>query len=372
MVSAFGLLASTALASSVAKAAQVFNVDIDFKDDLDVFYYFRQDNDLVSVQPNDSGLLVTVNADNACEILQSGMVVYNVDGGSANTLLTWNQYDVFHLVDGQGQDLTWSSVNVQSCGSGTPATSGSMSAAQTTMTTTSGGVVPVQSSVGSSVTTPTSVIATTNVAASTGVVLTSSMITTAVSGQVTEYPTFYPVSTIGCTNGSQALSVATVTTSHTYTVGQTITYCGGEACYASVVTSVETGSAIPATGAAAPSITTSASPGSSASQGQAASSASQGQASTPASSVTAAAPASSGSGNTKTGSVTAANDDSNVETASTVIQRPSSVTTATTSGSSGQIVSVSSYEGAANAIASPGRSLLALAAAAPALMGVLL
>ncbi|GAV50542.1 hypothetical protein ZYGR_0W00680 [Zygosaccharomyces rouxii] len=120
--------------STFAAAQRSFTVPVNYDNEITVSYYFRENNDLVSVSATDEGLQVSVNANDAdiCNILSSGMVIY-APGGQENTLLSWNQYNVFHLVGPDGQPLQWSSTNAQNCpfGSSQASSSASSSAPST-------------------------------------------------------------------------------------------------------------------------------------------------------------------------------------------------------------------------------------------------
>lgn len=130
-------------AASLAQAATTFTVPIAYEDEITVAYYFRDGNDLVSVSPNEEGLQFTVDAETAdvCNILSSGMVVYAADGATDNTLLSWNQYDVFHLMDSNGNPLSWTSTNAQACPvAGGASASGSASASASSASVPSGSI----------------------------------------------------------------------------------------------------------------------------------------------------------------------------------------------------------------------------------------
>lgn len=120
----FSKLGSLALLSGAALvSAATYHVDVDYKEYLDVYYHYRDDNSGVSVVADATGLTVTVDSDSTsesdCQVLQSGMLVYSKDGESDKTLVTWDQYEVFHLVY-NGQEVTYDNVNVQSCGAVAP------------------------------------------------------------------------------------------------------------------------------------------------------------------------------------------------------------------------------------------------------------
>ncbi|KAG0677027.1 hypothetical protein C6P41_001556 [Kluyveromyces marxianus] len=120
----FSKLGSLALLSGAALvSAATYHVDVDYKEYLDVYYHYRDDNSGVSVVADATGLTVTVDSgstsESDCQVLQSGMLVYSKDGESDKTLVTWDQYEVFHLVY-NGQEVTYDNVNVQSCGAVAP------------------------------------------------------------------------------------------------------------------------------------------------------------------------------------------------------------------------------------------------------------
>ena len=120
----FSKLGSLALLSGAALvSAATYHVDVDYKKYLDVYYHYRDDNSGVSVVADATGLTVTVDSgstsESDCQVLQSGMLVYSKDGESDKTLVTWDQYEVFHLVY-NGQEVTYDNVNVQSCGAVAP------------------------------------------------------------------------------------------------------------------------------------------------------------------------------------------------------------------------------------------------------------
>lgn len=120
----FSKLGSLALLSGAALvSAATYHVDVDYKEYLDVYYHYRDNNSGVSVVADATGLTVTVDSDSTsesdCQVLQSGMLVYSKDGESDKTLVTWDQYEVFHLVY-NGQEVTYDNVNVQSCGAVAP------------------------------------------------------------------------------------------------------------------------------------------------------------------------------------------------------------------------------------------------------------
>lgn len=102
--------------SSLAVAQRSFTVPVDYENEITVSYYFRENNDLVSVAASNEGLQISVDAndEDICKILSSGMVVY-APSGQQNTLLSWNQYNVFHLIGSDGQPLQWSNINAQDC-----------------------------------------------------------------------------------------------------------------------------------------------------------------------------------------------------------------------------------------------------------------
>ncbi|KAL6942700.1 hypothetical protein ACO0RG_001661 [Hanseniaspora osmophila] len=106
------LLASRTLADSLV-------VPIDYDYTIDLYYYFKDGG--VQIEPVAEGLKIDLssNITDVCGTLASGMVVINVDNAPGNTLVTWNQYDVFHLLNEQHQDLTWDSVLVEACGGDT-------------------------------------------------------------------------------------------------------------------------------------------------------------------------------------------------------------------------------------------------------------
>lgn len=222
MVSKTSALAGLLAASGfVVKAAQTFTVPIDFTDAIDVSYYFQDSNNLVSVVPNNEGLQITVDSDNVCDILQSGMIVYSTDGSTSNTLLTWNQYEVFHLMSASGQELSWSDVNVQVCGASSSSSevstatseifsSGVISTTSSDVLSNGGASIASTSSLPSGsvlsttvvhadqpVSTGVDTLATTssNLITSAGTVLSASVVTSVVSGVYTEYTTYCPLST---------------------------------------------------------------------------------------------------------------------------------------------------------------------------------
>lgn len=115
--------------SSLAAAQRSFTVPVDYENEITVSYYFRENNDLVSVAASNEGLQISVDAndEDICKILSSGMVVY-APSGQQNTLLSWNQYNVFHLIGSDGQPLQWSNVNAQDCPFGSSQASSSSGA----------------------------------------------------------------------------------------------------------------------------------------------------------------------------------------------------------------------------------------------------
>ena len=104
------VLASLLLASQTLADSLVVPIDYDYT--IDLYYYFK--NGGVQIEPIAEGLKIDLdsNITDVCGTLASGMVVINVDNAASNTLVTWNQYDVFHLLNEQNQDLTWDSVLV--------------------------------------------------------------------------------------------------------------------------------------------------------------------------------------------------------------------------------------------------------------------
>lgn len=114
--------------SSLAVAQRSFTVPVDYENEITVSYYFRENNDLVSVAASNEGLQISVDAndEDICKILSSGMVVY-APSGQQNTLLSWNQYNVFHLIGSDGQPLQWSNINAQDCPFGSSQASSSSS-----------------------------------------------------------------------------------------------------------------------------------------------------------------------------------------------------------------------------------------------------
>ncbi|KAL6947388.1 hypothetical protein ACO0QE_002271 [Hanseniaspora vineae] len=111
------VLASLLLASQTLADSLVVPIDYDYT--IDLYYYFK--NGGVQIEPIAEGLKIDLdsNITDVCGTLASGMVVINVDNAASNTLVTWNQYDVFHLLNEQNQDLTWDSVLVEACGGDT-------------------------------------------------------------------------------------------------------------------------------------------------------------------------------------------------------------------------------------------------------------
>ncbi|GAV48564.1 hypothetical protein ZYGR_0K00690 [Zygosaccharomyces rouxii] len=127
--------------STLAAAQRSFTVPVNYDNEITVSYYFRENNDLVSVSANDEGLQISVNANDAdiCKILSSGMVVY-APSGQQNTLLSWNQYSLFHLAGPDGQPVQWNNINAQNCpfGSLQPSSSASSSQGLSTSSLSSG------------------------------------------------------------------------------------------------------------------------------------------------------------------------------------------------------------------------------------------
>ncbi|CDO92712.1 unnamed protein product [Kluyveromyces dobzhanskii CBS 2104] len=233
----FGKLGSLALISGAALvSAASYHVNIDYEEYLDIYFHYRDGGDAVSVAADATGLVVTVDSNSVaasdCQILQSGMLVYSKDGSSDNTLITWDQYEVFHLTH-DGSEIKYSSVDAQSCG---PITS-----ASAIVTTINNDIatknVPIEHL--------------SDIGALTSAVASSSVVTTTISGVVTSYTTFCPISSI------YGKSVVTVTendlvTSYTTfcpvsevvlsptpkTVTETITSCENNACSATTSESI--------------------------------------------------------------------------------------------------------------------------------------
>ena len=139
--------------------------------------------DAVKVEADISGLTVTLDSSafsiSDCEVLQSGMIVYSADGGSDNTLISWDQYEVFHLVH-DGQEITYSAVNAQSCGPVSVATSSTVTNAVNDI--------------------PTRVVSVDDVTdgayATTALVPSASVVTVTENGVVSSFTTYCPISTL--------------------------------------------------------------------------------------------------------------------------------------------------------------------------------
>lgn len=131
------------IAAAVASCKTLL-VPIDYDYTLDVYYNFKNNPSIV-VSPVSEGIQVyipdqwsnsTVNQKRAfseCSALSDGMIVLNIDNTEENTLITWDQYDVFHLIDpSNGEELQYNSVIQQDCSNelatttlGVPATTAS-------------------------------------------------------------------------------------------------------------------------------------------------------------------------------------------------------------------------------------------------------
>ncbi|OBA25627.1 hypothetical protein HANVADRAFT_3571 [Hanseniaspora valbyensis NRRL Y-1626] len=121
-------------------------VPIDYEYTLDVYYNFKNHPDIV-VNPVSEGLQVYIpdstnstyyrkRANVDCDELSEGMIVLNIDKASDNTLITWDQYDVFHLIDpATGEELEYDSVIQEDCSSDLSTTT--LSASSSTSTTDS-------------------------------------------------------------------------------------------------------------------------------------------------------------------------------------------------------------------------------------------
>lgn len=199
--------------AAVAKAATTFTVPIAYNDEITVGYYFRENNDAVSITTNDQGLQITVDApvDKVCEILDSGMVIYDADHAGVNTLLSWNQYDVFHLVDSTGVEFKYTSTNSQACPVAGPVSSSAASGSSSGSTSTASQTATAgSSSFKLAPSTTMSVVTTTESGVVTeyttycpyitanrldNVVTYASAVTTTNNGQVSVYTTFFPVKT---------------------------------------------------------------------------------------------------------------------------------------------------------------------------------
>ncbi|XBW37355.1 hypothetical protein QEN19_002935 [Hanseniaspora menglaensis] len=104
-------------------------VPIDYTYTLDIYYNFKN-NPLIQVSAVDEGIEVYIpdilskgniqkrSASLECDDLLDGMIVFNADKSSQNTLVTWDQFDVFHLINGNtGQEIEYEHVIQQDCSS---------------------------------------------------------------------------------------------------------------------------------------------------------------------------------------------------------------------------------------------------------------
>lgn len=228
----FNKLCSLVLISSAALvSAATYHIDVDYEEYLDVYFHYRESGDAVTVEADATGLTINVDSNSViasdCQILQSGMLVYTKDGSSDRTLVTWDQYEVFHLTY-DGSEITYNAVNPQSCGP--------ISSVSSTTVITANDDIPTKD-------VPVDQI--TYSASLTESVPSTTVVTTTVSGVVTSYTSYCPISTI---YGNSVVTVTendVVTSYTTYcpvsevvlttqpkTVTKTITSCDNNACTA--------------------------------------------------------------------------------------------------------------------------------------------
>lgn len=111
----------------VVVSSKTLLVPIDYEYTLDVYYNFKN-NPSIEINPVSEGLQIFIpdsysnstyyqkRAISDCNDLSEGMVVLNIDKSNQNALITWDQYNIFHLIDAStGNELTYNSVIQQDC-----------------------------------------------------------------------------------------------------------------------------------------------------------------------------------------------------------------------------------------------------------------
>lgn len=206
-------------------------VPIDYEYTLDVYYNFKN-NPNIEVNPVSEGLQVYIpDSSNStyyrkratvdCDELSEGMIVLNIDKASDNTLITWDQYDVFHLIDpATGEELQYDSVIQEDCSSDLSTTT--LSVSSSTATTDSA------STDSASLVTDTTSSYAYALGYSSGV---ETYIGTVKSGNPTNYTTYIPLNSYGNNTSTQTVlstnsegSVSTYTTTIDPSLSTTKTY----------------------------------------------------------------------------------------------------------------------------------------------------
>ncbi|KAL6929213.1 hypothetical protein ACO0SA_002553 [Hanseniaspora valbyensis] len=224
-------------------------VPIDYEYTLDVYYNFKNHPDIV-VNPVSEGLQVYIpdstnstyyrkRASVDCDELSEGMIVLNIDKASDNTLVTWDQYDVFHLIDpATGEELQYDSVIQEDCSSdlstttlsasSSTATTNSDSASTATTDSVSTAITNSSSTDSASLVTDTTSTYAYALGYSSGV---ETYIGTVKSGNPTNYTTYIPLNSYGNNTSTQTIlstnsegSVSTYVTTIDPSVTTTKTY----------------------------------------------------------------------------------------------------------------------------------------------------